>query len=86
MDGRAIPTADIMNGMMKWATQTTKRVAEREVAAAMRILAEGKKGYQRRGAENAEPERKTGTLALPLTLFSASLQLSVSPLSPLIGS
>jgi hypothetical protein len=42
MEGRAMPTADIMNGMMKWATQTTKRVAEREVATAMRILAEGK--------------------------------------------
>jgi hypothetical protein len=31
MEGRAMPTADIMNGMRKCAVQTTKRVAEREM-------------------------------------------------------
>jgi hypothetical protein len=69
-----------MNGMMKWATQTTKRVAEREVATAMRILAEGKKGYQRRGAKIGEPERKNGTLrpvSHAVSRVSPSQRLSV---------
>jgi hypothetical protein len=35
MAGRATPTADIIKGMRKWATQTTSRVAERETRGDM---------------------------------------------------
>ncbi|BCR02989.1 hypothetical protein DESUT3_00580 [Desulfuromonas versatilis] len=42
MAGRATPTADIMKGMRKWATQTTNSAAERETCWGIEFLS-GKK-------------------------------------------
>jgi len=41
MLGKAMPTADIMKGMRKWAVQTTKSVARREIGAVMKIRLDG---------------------------------------------